>query len=165
MTPILYIAGPMSGLPDSNYPAFFAAEERLRAAGYNRILNPARAVCPPDSDWHVWMRSGIDMVLRAEALVMLPGSDNSRGARLERYVAEALGMRVAPLDEWLKVAACYWDDVVARLTSTEAQALREENLTLRGLLDAAQDEIERLIGDLENMRADRDVARASGSMW
>jgi hypothetical protein len=101
MKPILYIAGPMSGLPDSNYPAFFRAEEDLRSAGYSRILNPARAVCPPNSEWHVWMVSGLEMVLRAEALAMLPGSQNSRGASLERHVAEALGKPVAPLSEWL----------------------------------------------------------------
>lgn len=102
VTPILYIAGPMSGLPGNNLPAFFDAEEKLRAAGYNRILNPARAVCPDDSEWDVWMRSGIEMVLRSEAVALLPGSQNSRGARLERYVAEALGMPVAPVDHWLR---------------------------------------------------------------
>jgi hypothetical protein len=99
--PILYIAGPMSGLPELNYPAFFKAEEDLRAAGYRRILNPARAVCPTDSDWHIWMRSGIDMVLRSEGVALLPGHQISRGARLERYVAQALGMPVHTLDEWL----------------------------------------------------------------
>jgi len=37
----IYIAGPMSGLPEFNYPAFFAAAEQLTAAGYD-VLNPAR---------------------------------------------------------------------------------------------------------------------------
>jgi hypothetical protein len=35
----LYIAGPMTGIPDSNYPAFNQAEIELRAAGYD-VLNP-----------------------------------------------------------------------------------------------------------------------------
>lgn len=107
MSAILYIAGPMSGLPGNNLPAFFAAEEQLRAVGYNRILNPARAVCPDDSEWHEWMRSGLEMVLRSEGLALLPGSQNSRGAALERYVAEALGKPVAPLDEWLAMARAH----------------------------------------------------------
>jgi hypothetical protein len=101
MKPVLYIAGPMSGLPEFNYPAFFAAEEQLRAAGYDRILNPARAVCPVGSEWDVYMRSALVMVTQAEALALLPGHQNSRGARLERHVAEALGMPVAPLEHWL----------------------------------------------------------------
>jgi hypothetical protein len=34
---ILYIAGPMTGLPDYNYPAFEQARASLEAAGY-RVL-------------------------------------------------------------------------------------------------------------------------------
>lgn len=101
MTPIIYIAGPMSGLPDSNYPAFFRAEEDLRAAGYSRILNPARSVCPDDSEWDAYMRAALVMVAQANALALLPGHQNSRGARLERHVAKELGMLVAPLEHWL----------------------------------------------------------------
>ena len=32
----IYIAGPMSGLPELNYPAFNAMAERLRAHGHVR---------------------------------------------------------------------------------------------------------------------------------
>ena len=37
----LYIAGPMTGLPDSNYPAFFRAADQFASAGHDPI-NPAR---------------------------------------------------------------------------------------------------------------------------
>jgi len=101
---ILYIAGPMSGLPDSNYPAFFAAEDRLRAVGYHRILNPARSLCPDGSSWDAYMRSALVMVAQCEGIALLPGSHNSRGARLERQIAEAMGWPVARLDEWVAMA-------------------------------------------------------------
>jgi hypothetical protein len=37
---MLYISGPMGGLPGFNYPAFNFAAKRLRDLGYN-VLNPA----------------------------------------------------------------------------------------------------------------------------
>lgn len=36
----VYIAGPMTGLPEFNYPTFFAAEEYLRSHGA-KVMNPA----------------------------------------------------------------------------------------------------------------------------
>lgn len=36
----LYISGPITGMPDLNFPAFHAAAAALRAAGYT-VTNPA----------------------------------------------------------------------------------------------------------------------------
>lgn len=41
MSKKIYIAGPMSGYPEWNYPSFFAAEEKLQAEGWD-VKNPAR---------------------------------------------------------------------------------------------------------------------------
>lgn len=101
----LYIAGPMSGMPDWNYPAFFEAEEQLRALGH-AALNPARndgatpeaaiaASGTPEAPSHPWehyLRRDIPKVVSADGLVMLPGWQNSRGANLEVHIATALGM-------------------------------------------------------------------------
>lgn len=112
MAPILYIAGPMSGLPDSNYPAFFEAEEKLRGAGYDRILNPARTLCSSGSSWQEYMRAALAMVVQADGLAMLPGSHNSPGARLERTVADHLEIAVQPLEEWLRTPVKHTDPIV-----------------------------------------------------
>lgn len=94
----LYIAGPMSGLPEYNYPAFHAAEARLKAAGYE-TLNPATN--PECDSWEGYMRAAIAQVVQADGIAYLPGSYSSRGARLELRLAEELRMKTAPLDSWI----------------------------------------------------------------
>lgn len=93
----IYIAGPMTGLPEFNRPAFMAAAERLRAQGFE-VLNPAEHFGGDQSlPWSTYMREGIDAVLRADAVRTLPGWDASRGASLEVAVAQAVGIPVDPL--------------------------------------------------------------------
>lgn len=94
----LYIAGPMSGLPEFNYPAFHAAEAQLQAAGYE-TLNPATN--GEKDSWEDYMRAGIAQVIQADALALLPGWHASRGARIEVDLAANLGMESRPLDGWL----------------------------------------------------------------
>lgn len=94
----LYIAGPMSGLPDFNYPAFHAAEAQLWAAGYE-TLNPANN--GEQDSWEGYMRAAIAQVIQADGIAYLPGAYSSRGARLELRLAEELGMATAPLDSWI----------------------------------------------------------------
>jgi hypothetical protein len=70
----------------------------LRAAGYE-TLNPA-ANGVKDS-WEDYMRAGIAQVIQADGIAFLPGSDGSRGARVELNLADVLGMEVKPLSEWV----------------------------------------------------------------
>ena len=100
MSKKLYIAGPMSGLPDYNYPAFHAAESELRAAGYE-TLNPATNAKPEPETWEGYMRAAIAQVVQADGIAFLPGSNGSRGARVELNLGGVLGMDVKPLSEWL----------------------------------------------------------------
>lgn len=94
-----YIAGPMSGLTDDNYPAFHAAASVMRALGYT-VENPAENEKPClDPQWSDWMRVALTQMLRCDSIVLLPGWDKSRGATLEKHVAEALGMKVLGVGE------------------------------------------------------------------
>jgi len=97
---ILYIAGPMSGLPESNYPAFFDAEEKLQLAGYT-TLNPASNVNPDPDNYVEWLRLGLRQVLDAHGVALLPGFGSSKGATLELFVAAFLKMPVKPIQEWI----------------------------------------------------------------
>ena len=100
----LYIAGPMSGLPDFNHPAFHQAAADLRAAGYI-VTNPAENGLPIDSPWIDHMRRDITLMMaRANAVALLPGWAQSRGARAEVRLARGLGWPVMSKAEWLYAA-------------------------------------------------------------
>ena len=92
----IYISGPMTGCPDFNKPAFFAAEETLRELGYEPV-NPARNGLPDSAEWHEHMRADIKMLMDCEAVCMLPGWGSSKGATLEIDIACRLGMKCEAL--------------------------------------------------------------------
>lgn len=101
----VYIAGPMSGLPDFNYPAFFAAEEALREAGHEPI-NPARTEGREGcKTWQDFMRAALRDVADADGIALLPGWHNSRGAATEREIGQRIDLDVRPLNEWLEEQA------------------------------------------------------------
>lgn len=107
MTKKIYIAGPMSGLPEFNFPAFFQAEEELKAAGW-QVFNPANkeqekeldAEAFVDGDAKKALAAGFDFrecyawdvnrVIEGDAIYMLPGWEQSPGARGEHAVAVAM---------------------------------------------------------------------------
>ena len=90
----VYIAGPMTGLPDFNYPAFNAAAAKLRALGLE-VLNPAENPPPPCGTWTGYMRMALRQLVECDRVVLLPGWSDSKGALIERSLAQALGMDVA----------------------------------------------------------------------
>ena len=100
----IYIAGPMSGVKDFNYPAFNAAANELRALGHD-VLNPADLetlnFSGKPQEWQWYMRHAIAMVARADGVALLPGWRASKGATLEYRVATALTLDIRNLDAWL----------------------------------------------------------------
>jgi hypothetical protein len=101
----IYIAGPMSGMKDFNFPAFFEAEHQLEKLGYE-VINPAhndgatvqealQSAGTPDSPnklWSYYMKRDLPHVMDVDMLCVLPGWQNSKGASLEVAVARALGL-------------------------------------------------------------------------
>jgi hypothetical protein len=100
MSTTLYIAGPMTGLPDFNYPAFNDAAARLRAAGFD-VVNPAEDGLPLDAQWHQHLRVAIAKLVTCDAVATLPGWRTSTGALLEVAIAVRLGMRVRSAEGWV----------------------------------------------------------------
>lgn len=114
----LYLAGPMSGLPEFNHPAFHDGAAQLRAAGYI-VTNPAENSLPvEDTPWIDHMRRDITLMMaRSNAVATLPGISQSRGALAEVRLAKGLGFAVMTVDDWLHMA-----NPEARAHATEGAA-------------------------------------------
>ena len=95
----LYVAGPMSGLPAYNYPAFDRASRSLRLAGYE-VENPAEN--PACEDWVGYMRLSLVQISKVDGLAVLDGWPLSRGATLEVHIAHALLLPVLTVARWLQ---------------------------------------------------------------
>lgn len=89
----IYICGPCTGLPDLNYPAFNAMAARLREAGHD-VINPAENPEPPCKSWVGYMRMSVAQLATADAVAMLAGWQNSKGATLEHHIAKQLELTV-----------------------------------------------------------------------
>ena len=97
----LYIAGPMTGYPDFNYPAFFRAAEELASAGHEPI-NPARTEGREGcAAWLDFMRLSLIDIAACDGIATLDGWEMSRGARIEVGLADDLGLPVKAVDGWL----------------------------------------------------------------
>lgn len=103
----LYLAGPMTGIKDFNFPAFDAATAQLREAGHH-VFNPAdndrengydgiSEHGNPDEafikgfDLRTALKQDLSWICdHAEGLALLPGWGDSRGAKAEVALSHAL---------------------------------------------------------------------------
>ena len=127
-----YLAGPMSGIPQFNFPLFYRATADLRAAGYN-IISPAeldaqhgvdtQAMASKDGDASKLTQTWGDLLARdvkivsdvAQGVIFLPNWWTSRGAKLEAFVAllnsHKFGVYLegsSPLVSWIPARQVMW---------------------------------------------------------
>ena len=101
---IIYIAGPMSNIPDNNRPMFNTFAETLRAAGFT-VVNPAEYGAPSadgKAGYLDLLREDIRQMLTCDGVCIMPDWWASNGARKEVDLAGHLGMPVLGIDGWLE---------------------------------------------------------------
>lgn len=114
----VYVAGPMRGIPEFNFPAFHAASAKLRADGHF-VFSPAEKdnerhgtdiskgnangcedVAAKEHGFDLRVALGVDLgwiCAEADAVALLPGWERSKGATAERAAAVALGLEIIEL--------------------------------------------------------------------
>jgi len=109
----IYLAGPMTGYPQFNYPAFHQAASSLRKEGHF-VFSPAERDIERDGkNWGDEVKDGsaaaakekgfdlrsalgddLEFICKdAEAIALLPGWEKSSGAQAEWATARALGLK------------------------------------------------------------------------
>lgn len=94
----IYVAGPMRGYPDLNFPAFRAVTKHLREKGFE-VVSPVEVgeswagegntSHPPEK----YLRKDLEVLITCNAIACLFGWENSVGARCEVAVALSLGFQ------------------------------------------------------------------------
>lgn len=112
----IYLAGPMRGYQDFNFPAFHAAAKKLRAEGHT-VFNPAEkdeqkhgkgTLKSKTGDLKDIKKHGFSLrealatdlawiCKHADGVALLPGWSKSKGATAEKATAHALGLEVRKL--------------------------------------------------------------------
>lgn len=94
----IYISGPISGLDITEATlAFTRATELCRNLGY-KVFNPLKP-SGPALEWIEYMEQDITtLMLDCDAVFVLPGAEQSKGARLEITVAVCLDMPIYHVD-------------------------------------------------------------------
>jgi len=99
---LIYIAGPMRGLPENNFSAFNEAANYLAAEGWE-VINPASLSLEVGGPEMLAARPALlDTLMEAEralvrhcaAIYLLPGWEKSEGARAELAVALRAGLQI-----------------------------------------------------------------------
>lgn len=131
----VYVAGPMRGIAEFNFPAFLQAQAELEGQGHN-VFNPAMRDIATGFEWqgltgHEDLNDGTHqfslrealgadtayIAADADAVCVLPGWSASRGARAEVALAAALGLQTGYLEQFeadsLQPATEFWDQFFA----------------------------------------------------
>jgi|SRR6185312_8672360 len=116
----VYLAGAMTSIPFFNLAAFEKATEKLREQGHE-VFNPVEndadiygyemftsnptgdaAKAQREYDFDIRQALGDDLAwlcMNADAIALLPGWRNSKGATAEHATAVALGLKIIELED------------------------------------------------------------------
>lgn len=99
----IYLAGKITGIPHEQAAIKFAKKQQELEEQGNQVMNPIECVAhrsehfnngEPITDWATCMKMLIPILLQCDELYLLPCWNNSRGAILERDIAQRLQIHI-----------------------------------------------------------------------
>lgn len=90
----IYIAGPISTININHAIVNFAEAELMIVSKGHEAINPMTLRHNHDKSWISYMKACIPELLKCDAIYMLKGWKQSKGARMEKALAVDLGIRV-----------------------------------------------------------------------
>lgn len=94
----VYISGPITGVDFGNRFAFSCASNALELCGYE-VVDPSEVQLDDEATWADYMKADLKLLLDCDFIYMLEGWEDSKGARLERELAENLGIEEIDIDQ------------------------------------------------------------------
>lgn len=93
---MVYVCGPMTGLPFSNYPAFNVAERWLKDTFECGVVNPASNFGgDPNLPREAYLKEDFsNLTTMCTAMLLLPGWERSQGAIKEYLIASELKLKM-----------------------------------------------------------------------
>lgn len=149
----IYIAGPMTGVPQFNFPAFDNARDRWQHRGWE-VTSPAdmdreywreHFGCEFDLDnrdprivaggdiYEEWLRMDVAALARCDAVALLPGWEKSKGVARELLVARALNLPLYDAITGDKAAPAPTSEPAMMLSSDSTE--RKSTPVVTGVLD------------------------------
>ncbi len=90
----IYISGKISQLPESEALELFEQAEKVCIEMGYEPVNPMKLNHDHDKSWEMYMREDIRGMMDCEAIYMLSNWSFSKGAAIEKKLAEDLGFKV-----------------------------------------------------------------------
>jgi hypothetical protein len=90
----IYISGKITGLEfEKAFYLFYKAEKLLQSQGYS-VVNPMKLPHEHDKSWESYMKEDLKAMLDCDSIYLLPNYNDSKGALIEKELAELLGLDV-----------------------------------------------------------------------
>lgn len=104
----VYLCGPMTGYQDFNFPAFDAAEARLKRLCF-KVISPANLDreanfnptngCTLD-ELHACIKRDVEAIFASDLVITLEGCENSVGATAELALARWMKKPIRPYSQY-----------------------------------------------------------------